>query len=122
MKIPVLRGVMFDAPEGSDFFNNMVGHHEFIDDLYAPNGGPATQPRALVTRRLRGLRVGGGEEHPYIRENWGRWGENRRLTQRSQGWHQRRTGFSGVEVRSAPIGVPEEFIGAPYSSLLRSHP
>lgn len=30
--------VKFDAPEGDDFFNKMVGHNELIDDLYALNG------------------------------------------------------------------------------------
>jgi hypothetical protein len=31
--------VKFDAPRGDDFFNKMVGHNEFIDDLYTLNGG-----------------------------------------------------------------------------------
>jgi hypothetical protein len=31
--------VKFDAPEGDDFYNKMVGHNELIDDLYALNGG-----------------------------------------------------------------------------------
>jgi hypothetical protein len=33
-------GVKFDVPEGSDFYNKMVGHNVLIDDLYALNGGP----------------------------------------------------------------------------------
>ena len=31
--------VKFDAPNGDDFYNKMVGHNELIDDLYALNGG-----------------------------------------------------------------------------------
>ena len=31
--------VKFDVPQGDDFYNKMVGHNEFIDDLYALNGG-----------------------------------------------------------------------------------
>ncbi len=33
--------VKFDAEDGNDFFNKMVGHNVFIDDLYSINGGPA---------------------------------------------------------------------------------
>jgi hypothetical protein len=36
--------VKFDAPSGDDFFNKMVGHNVFVDDLYALNGGPDQQP------------------------------------------------------------------------------
>lgn len=32
--------VKFDAPDGNDFFNKMVGNNVLIDDLYALNGGP----------------------------------------------------------------------------------
>lgn len=32
--------VKFDTPGGSDFYNKMVGHNVFVDDLYALNGGP----------------------------------------------------------------------------------
>jgi hypothetical protein len=31
--------VKFDAPEGDDFYNKMVGHNVLLDDLYALNGG-----------------------------------------------------------------------------------
>lgn len=31
--------VKFDVEEGDDFFNKMVGHNVFVDDLYALNGG-----------------------------------------------------------------------------------
>jgi hypothetical protein len=34
--------VKFDAPNGDDFYNKMVGHNELIDDLYALNGGGPT--------------------------------------------------------------------------------
>lgn len=34
--------VKFDAPNGDDFYNKMVGHNELIDDLYALNGGRPT--------------------------------------------------------------------------------
>ncbi len=33
--------VKFDAEDGDDFFNKMVGHNVLIDDLYSINGGPA---------------------------------------------------------------------------------
>jgi hypothetical protein len=36
--------VKFDVDEGSDFYNKMVGHNEFVDDLYSLNGGPAAMP------------------------------------------------------------------------------
>ena len=32
--------VKFDTPNGSDFYNKMVGNNVLIDDLYALNGGP----------------------------------------------------------------------------------
>jgi hypothetical protein len=32
--------VKFDVESGDDFYNKMVGHNVFIDDLYALNGGP----------------------------------------------------------------------------------
>jgi hypothetical protein len=32
--------VKFDTPGGSDYYNKMVGHNVFIDDLYELNGGP----------------------------------------------------------------------------------
>jgi len=33
--------VKFDAEQGNDFFNKMVGHNVLINDLYELNGGPA---------------------------------------------------------------------------------
>ena len=32
--------VKFDVATGSDFFNKMVNHNVFVDDLYALNGAP----------------------------------------------------------------------------------
>jgi hypothetical protein len=35
--------VKFDVEGGDDFYNKMVGHNVFIDDLYALNGGPSAR-------------------------------------------------------------------------------
>lgn len=36
--------VKFDAEQGNDFFNKMVGHNVLINDLYALNGGGPAAP------------------------------------------------------------------------------